>query len=104
MLVLPLRAVVGSAIFDYITKERPKSSVGTIFPTVNAPYRRPHSSNLNAICASMMERHPPGARKDMHLFRHYLATSLLGYGVEQPIGHANLHTTMTYLDLTTEQE
>lgn len=105
-LVLPLRAVVGNAIFDYITKERPKSSADTIFLTVNAPYRRLHSSNLNAICVSIMGkagiRQNPGDRKGMHLFRHYLATSLLGYGVEQPIisstlGHQSPGSLAPYL-------
>lgn len=105
-LVLPLRAVVGNAIFDYITKERPKSSIDTIFLTVNAPYRRLHSSNLNAICVSIMGkadiRQNPGDRKGMHLFRHYLATSLLGYGVEQPIisstlGHQSPSSLASYL-------
>ena len=105
-LVLPLRAVVGNAIFDYITKERPKSSADTIFLTVNAPYRRLHSSNLNAICVSVMGkagiRQNPGDRKGMHLFRHYLATSLLGYGVEQPIisstlGHQSPSSLAPYL-------
>lgn len=105
-LVLPLRAVVGNAIFDYITKERPKSSADTIFLTVNAPYRRLHSSNLNAICVSIMGkagiRQNPGDRKGMHLFRHYLSTSLLGYGVEQPIisstlGHQSLSSLAPYL-------
>lgn len=105
-LVLPLRAVVGNAIFDYITKERPKSSADTIFLTVNAPYRRLHSSNLNAICVSVMGkagiRQNPGDRKSMHLFRHYLATSLLGYGVEQPIisstlGHQSPSSLAPYL-------
>lgn len=105
-LVLPLRAVVGNAIFDYITKERPKSSADTIFLTVNAPYRRLHSSNLNAICVSIMEkagiRQNPGDRKGMHLFRHYLATSLLGHGVEQPIisstlGHQSPNSLAPYL-------
>ena len=105
-LVLPLRAVVGNAIFDYITKERPKSSADTIFLTVNAPYRRLHSSNLNAICVSIMGkagiRQNPGDRKGMHLFRHYLATSLLGYGVEQPIisstlGHQSPSSLAPYL-------
>lgn len=105
-LVLPLRAVVGNAIFDYITKERPKSSADTIFLTVNAPYRRLHSSNLNAICVSIMGkagiRQNPGDRKGMHLFRHYLATSLLGYGVEQPIisstlGHQSPNSLAPYL-------
>lgn len=105
-LVLPLRAVVGNAIFDYITKERPKSSADTIFLTVNAPYKRLHSSNLNAICVSIMGkagiRQNPGDRKGMHLFRHYLATSLLGYGVEQPIisstlGHQSPSSLAPYL-------
>ncbi len=105
-LVLPLRAVVGNAIFDYITKERPKSSADTIFLTVNAPYRRLHSFNLNAICVSIMGkagiRQNPGDRKGMHLFRHYLATSLLGYGVEQPIisstlGHQSPSSLAPYL-------
>ena len=105
-LVLPLRAVVGNAIFDYITKERPKSSADTIFLTVNAPYRRLHSSNLNAICVSIMGkagiRQNPGDRKGMHLFRHYLATSLLGYGVKQPIisstlGHQSPSSLAPYL-------
>lgn len=105
-LVLPLRAVVGNAIFDYITKERPKSSADTIFLTVNAPYRRLHSSNLNAICVSIMGkagiRQNPGDRKGMHLFRHNLATSLLGYGVEQPIisstlGHQSPSSLAPYL-------
>lgn len=105
-LVLLLRAVVGNAIFNYITKERPKSSADTIFLTVNAPYRRLHSSNLNAICVFIMEkagiRQNPGDRKGMHLFRHYLATSLLGHGVEQPIisstlGHQSHSSLAPYL-------
>lgn len=105
-LVLPLRAVVGNAIFDYITKERPKSSADTVFLTVNAPYRRLHSSNLNAICVSIMGkagiRQNPGDRKGMHLFRHYLVTSLLGYGMEQPIisstlGHQSPSSLAPYL-------
>lgn len=106
LLTLPLRAVVGNAIFDYIAKERPKSSVDTIFLTINAPYRRLHSSNLNAICVTVMNkagiRQNPGDRKGMHLFRHYLATSLLGYGVEQPIisstlGHQSPGSLAPYL-------
>lgn len=105
-LVLPLRPVVGNAIFDYITKERPKSSVDTIFLTVNAPYRKLHSSNLNAICITIMNRadirQNTGDRKGMHLFRHYLATSLLNHGVKQPIisstlGHQSPGSLAPYL-------
>lgn len=105
-LVLPLRAVTGNAIFDYITKERPGSSANTIFLTVTAPYRRLHSSNLNAICVTVMNkagvRNNPGDRKGIHLFRHYLATSLLGNGVAQPIisstlGHRSPGSLAPYL-------
>jgi len=47
-------------------------------------------------------RQNPGDRKGMHLFRHYLATSLLGYGVEQPIisstlGHQSPSSLAPYL-------
>jgi len=88
-LTLPLRAIVGNAIFDYITEERPKSSEKFIFLTVNAPYRRLHSGNLNAICVSIMNkagvRNNPNDRKGLHLFRHYVATSLLENDIEQPV-------------------
>lgn len=105
-LTLPLRAVVGNAIFDYITKERPNTTSETVFLTVNAPYRRLHSSNLNAICGIVMRkagvRNNPGDRKGMHLFRHHLATSLMGQGVEQPVisstlGHRSPRSLAPYL-------
>ena len=104
--VLPLRAIVGNAIFDYISKERPKTSEKTIFLTVNAPYRRLHTGNLNVICVNMMKaagvRNQPGNRRGFHLFRHHLATSLLENGVEQPVisqtlGHQSPKSLHSYL-------
>jgi len=107
-LALPLRAIVGNAIFDYITKERSKSksSDNTIFLTVNAPYRRLHTTNLNAICVTIMNkagiRNNPGDRRGFHLFRHHLATSLLENGIAQPIisstlGHQSPESLNPYL-------
>lgn len=105
-LVLPLRAIVGNAIFDYITKERYESSDNSIFLTVNAPYRRLHTTNLNAICVTIMNkagiRNNPGDRRGFHLFRHYLATSLLENGIAQPIisstlGHQSPESLNPYL-------
>jgi len=105
-LVLPLRAIVGNAIFDYITKERPKSSENTVFLTVNIPYKRVQSSNLYAICVTIMKkadiRNHPSDKKGFHLFRHHLATSLLEKGVEQPVisrtlGHQSPNSLDTYL-------
>lgn len=105
-LVLPLRAIVGNAIFDYITKERPKSYENTVFLTVNIPYKRLQSPNLYAICVTIMKkadiRNHPCDKKGFHLFRHHLATSLLEKGVEQPVisrtlGHQSLESLDTYL-------
>ncbi len=106
-LVLPLRAIVGNAIYDYLLEERPKSSEPYLFLTVNAPYRRLHTTNLNAICVKIM--HKAGIRlnisdrKGLHLFRHYVATSLLQSGVQQPVisatlGHSSPRSLDSYLN------
>lgn len=93
-LTLPLRAVVGNALFEYITEERPESSEKFIFLTLTPPYRRMQTSNLYGICTSIMNksgvRNAPDDRKGFHLFRHYVATSLLENGIEQPVISATL--------------
>lgn len=105
-LVIPLRAIVGNAIFDYITKERPESPENTVFLTVHTPYRRLHSPNLHAICVIIMKkagiRNRPHDVKGFHLFRHHLATSLLEKGVEHPVisstlGHQSPQSLNRYL-------
>lgn len=104
---LPMRAVVGNALFDYITKERPATDQPYVFLSVNHPYRRLHTSNLDAICAKVMRkagiRSGVNDRKGIHLFRHNIATSMLGNGVAQPVisstlGHASPATLRHYLD------
>lgn len=105
-LVLPMRATVGNALFDYITKERPETIEKTVFLTVNAPYRRLHTSNLHAICVGIMKkagiRNNAGDRRGFHLFRHHLATSLLENGIQQPVisstlGHQSPDSLNPYL-------
>lgn len=54
-LTLPLRAVVGNAIYDYLVEERPKCYEPYVFLTVNSPYRKLHTSNLNAEFKSLKE-------------------------------------------------
>lgn len=102
-LTLPLRAVVGNAVYDYLVEERPKSDEPYVFLTVNAPYRKLHTSNLNAICVKIMHkagiRLKSSDRKGLHLFRHYVATSLLQSGVQQPVISATLgHSSPESLD------
>ena len=53
-LTLPLRAVVGNAVFDYLLKERPQCPEPYVFLTVHVPHRRLHTSNLDAICSKVM--------------------------------------------------
>jgi len=102
-LILPLRAVVGNAVYDYLIEERPKTDEPYVFLTVNAPYRRLHTPNLNAICVKIMHkagiRLKTSDRKGLHLFRHYVATSLLQSGVQQPVISATLgHSSPESLD------
>jgi integrase len=106
-LTLPLRAVVGNAVYDYLTKERPKCDEPYVFLTVNPPHRRFHTSNLNAICVKIMHkagiRLKASDRKGLHLFRHYVATSLIQSGVQQPVisatlGHSSPESLNPYLN------
>lgn len=105
-LTLPLRAVVGNAVFDYLLKERPQCPEPYVFLTVHVPHRRLHTSNLDAICSKVMckagIRQGENERKSMHLFRHHVATSLLQGGVQQPVisatlGHASPGSLDRYL-------
>lgn len=106
-LTLPLRAVVGNAVYDYLVEERPRCHEPYVFLTVNSPHRKLHTSNLNAICVKIMHkagiRLSASDRKGLHLFRHYVATSLLQAGVQQPVisatlGHASPESLNPYLN------
>lgn len=105
-LTLPLRAVVGNAIFDYLFNERPQCQEPYVFLTMRVPHRRLHTSNLDVICSRVMRkagiRLGANERKSIHLFRHHVATSLLQAGVQQPVisatlGHASPNSLDRYL-------
>jgi len=105
-LLLPLVPVVGNAIYDYLTKERPKTDTQEIFISHNHPYGRLRSPTGFAISCSIMEkcgiRQEPGDRKGLHLLRHHLATELLAKDVPTPtisriLGHSSPDSTQTYL-------
>ena len=105
-LTLPLRAVVGNIVFDYLLHERPKCMEPYVFLTVRVPYRRLHTGNLDAICSKVMRkagiRQGENERKSIHLFRHHVATALLQAGVQQPVisaalGHASPDSLDRYL-------
>lgn len=105
-LELPLTAVVGNAIYDYLKSERPQSESKHIFVSQLKPYDRLNRNSLGRGAARLMKaagiRQSKGDRKGFHLFRHHLATALLGNGVPQPVisrtlGHTSPNSLEPYL-------
>lgn len=105
-LELPLTVNVGNAVYDYIELERPKSVSEYIFLSENRPYSRLKSGSLgnisNRIFIAANIRQAADDRRGFHIFRHHLATKLLGNGVAQPIiskliGHTAPNSLETYL-------
>ena len=103
---LPLTATVGNAVYDYITLERPETECEHIFITERKPYTRLESWSLiniaNKLFAAANIRQSDGDRRGFHIFRHRLATALLGNGVARPVisqilGHESPDSLETYL-------
>ena len=102
---LPLLAVVGEAIIDYIQNGRPKSGSKTLFLTANAPYTPISVPGLSSIVSGIIYKagiETKDRRHGAHCLRHSLATQLLNQGTTLPVisetlGHSNSQTTMIYL-------
>ena len=105
-LELPLTAVVGNAIYDYLTSERPHTESRHLFVSQNKPCDRLKSRSIGNVAVRIMKvagiRQSKGDRKGFHIFRHHLATALLGNGVPQPVisrtlGHTSPNSLEAYL-------
>jgi len=105
-LELPLTAIVGNAIYDYLTNERPTSDNHYLFLTMIGSLRKVTSSNVKHASIRIMKaagvRQAEGDRKGLHIFRHHVATTLLGNEVSQAVisrmlGHYSPDSTETYL-------
>ena len=102
-LELPLTAVVGNSIYDYLASERPHTESKYIFISQNKPYDRLKSRSIGNVAGWIMKaagtRQSKGDRKGFHIFRHHLATTLLGNGVPQPVISRTLgHTSPDFLE------
>ena len=105
-LTLPLSAMVGNAIYDYIISERPESEDRHIF----LGETRPHdpitagavfliSSKFYDAAAIRMEK---GMRRGSHLFRYNAATTFISNGIARPVASAALgHEDPSSLDYYT---
>jgi len=105
-LELPLTAVVGNVIYDYLTSERPFVESRYIFVSQNKPYDKLKSRSIGNVAVRIMKaaciRQLKGDRKGFHIFRHHLATALLENGVPQPVisrtlGHTSPDSLEPYL-------
>ena len=105
-LELPLTTSAGNAIYDYAELERPKNGSEFLFLSENRPFGRITEGSVGNIAAKIMAaagiRQNAGDRKGFHIFRHRLATDLLGKGVAQPIiskitGHTSPKALEAYL-------
>jgi site-specific recombinase XerD len=102
---LPLLAVIGEAIIDYIWNGRPQSQSKTIFLTANAPYTTISVPGLSSIISRIIFNagiDTKARRHGAHCLRHSLATRLLEQGTTLPVisdtlGHSNSQSTMIYL-------
>ena len=112
-LILPLTAIIGNSILDYLSNERPKSAENHLFLSELYPHRPFGAGTVwkqaTNIYNAASIRQNKGDRRGTHLFRHNVATSLLNNGVPRPIisqtlGQADptslnpyLHTAFGYL-------
>lgn len=101
---IPLSAMVGNALYDYITEERPTLKDPHIFLTMDKPYRplKGVYQVSKHIFRAAGIRQETGSRKGLHLFRHHLATEMLGKGIPQPVisralGHTSPCSLESYL-------
>lgn len=102
---LPLLPVIGNAIYNYITLERPESSSDRLFlSTRSAGKLTPSSicSISSAIYKASSVRSLKGDRKGTHIFRHHLVTAMLSNGadqatISQTVGHSDPNSLAPYL-------
>lgn len=107
-LTLPMNAIVGNAIWDYLIYERPKSEERIIFVNGVRPYNKiscvwDHLKNVFNEAGVRKD----GGRTGVRIFRHHLATSLLGSQVSSTIissilGHTSPESINPYLDADLE--
>jgi len=107
-LTLPMSATVGNAIWDYLVYERPQSEERCIFVNGYRPYGKISSAwgHLKKVFNEADVR-TNGGRTGVRIFRHHLATTLLGNSVPSPVissilGHTSPESINPYVDADLE--
>ena len=107
-LTLPMNAIVGNAIWEYLVYERPKSKEKTIFVNGFRPYSKisvtwDHLKNVFNEAGVRKD----GGRTGVRIFRHHLATALLENQDSPPVissilGHTSPESIIPYVDADLE--
>ncbi|MBK5203566.1 MAG: tyrosine-type recombinase/integrase, partial [Prolixibacteraceae bacterium] len=107
-LTLPMNAIVGNAIWDYLIYERPRSEEKIIFVNGVRPYNKISSAwnHLKNVFNEAGVR-KDGGRTGVRIFRHHLATALLRKQVSSPVissilGHTSPDSINPYVDTDIE--
>jgi integrase len=107
-LSLPMSTIVGNAIWDYVTKARPESKEQFIFVTSGKPHIKISNTwwHLKKVFDEAGIR-KDGGRTGVRIFRHHLATTLLGNEIQAPIissilGHTAPESINPYVDADVE--
>ena len=93
-LILPLSAMVGNALYDYIVSERPESEDRHIFLGENRPHDPITAGAVFYIASKVYDaaaiRMEKGMRRGSHLFRYNVATTIISNGIPHPVASAAL--------------
>jgi len=106
-IILPLRAVVGNPLVDYLLNERPRNlDIKSIFTNVHDPENPMDSSTIGGIIRRFFTK--LGIRSDdkengLRLFRRYLASKVLENGIQPRVisdilGHMSPESLNPYID------
>jgi integrase len=110
-LTLPLRAVVGNAIFDYIKHERiNKETINNLFVNTHCPGKTLEIRSIGAIATRFLAKlniRTNGGERGVRIFRHYIASKLLENGAQVRIisdilGHLSPESINPYIDADLE--
>jgi len=93
-LELPLTAIVGNAIYDYIKNQRPDIDSNALFLTQDRNPRKISRMGHCNIAATILKaagiRQNRGNRRGFHIFRHHFTVTMLAHNIPQPIISATL--------------
>lgn len=94
---LPLLPVVGNAIYDYCTLERPVADSTALFLGQDAPYHSISAGAIGYVVEKIMDRAcirmSPEDRRGSHIFRHRAATKMAENNIPAPVISATLGQT-----------